>query len=296
MLQKVLHNNFQRTKYFENVTTKQQYPVLDEETNIKYLIPNIEYPFNAYRIQVTDLGTSETKYLCPREQRYLKRMRRFALPLEGIAFTTNPVKALILSTEPNSKDLSRLTEMIFKLKDILRCSPALFPKSNIDNLIVDAVLCIRDNNKVENVEERYFVLCVTVRGNTFSLISPKMTEELDWRTLERGYQFSLTSCLYRASWKWSRKNLMNLDGFSPRDKDLGLFREAKKCINNHPLCSKYIKITGEGRPGIYLVDPYTFKVLRSWDFTKLVDNTSGHTKSNYQTTAPSIYGLQDEKW
>lgn len=294
---RILHDNFKRTNNFNKVTAKQQFPIFDDDDlELKYLIPNIEYPFDAYRLQVTNNLTNEIKYLCPIEERYRRRMLLFTHPVLSTSFTTNPIKAAIFTAAMNLNGKETAMTQLLKLKDIVRCSPTLFPKVNVDDLSFDAVLCIQDQNNIAEVNERNFILCVTVVGNTFTLISPTVNLDLRWKCRERGYRFSLTSCLHRATWRWHRKNLMDLNGFTPSDPDLGLLKEARKCIKNHPLCSKYSEITGQGRPGVYLIDPYTFKVLRSWDFNLTVENSIGHRRSNYKSALPTVYGLNGERW
>lgn len=260
---KGIHERFQRSGYLKDTYLPQQYPIKATDLEDTFLLPNIENPFDARRIVAVNTETDQRYYLTPRAERYRRSLYKDFAPIGALAWRTSPVGALLFPSSPGFDHFSA-GAVCQQLKQIRLCSAKFFPTGNDDDYEIMDEPCYLAPVIGDTIDVLRFVVAITTMNNTFVLHKQKNINDL---VIEndywRGYSLSLSSCLYRATWQWPKHELLGLPGHRKHDKYSGIIAEARSCLQNHPLCTKTHRIDGKGRPGIYILEPSTFKVLRS---------------------------------
>lgn len=258
-----IHERFHRSSYLNDTYLPQQYPIKATNLEDTFLLPNIENPFDARRIVAVNTETDQRYYLSSRAEKYRKSLHKDLYPIGALTWKTSPVAALMFPSAPGFDHFSA-SAVLQQLRQVRRCTTKFFPTGKDDDYEIMDESCYLAEPLKDTVDTLRFIVAITTMNNTFVLHKQKNLHDLVVENdYWRGYSLSLSSCLHRATWQWSKQELVGLPKHNKNDKYLGIITEARACLQNHPLCAKTKYISGKGRPGIYILEPASFKVLRS---------------------------------
>lgn len=274
------HRKFKRSKYLEETFLDKQYPIkFEKHDQDAYLIPNIEYPFNQCRIAFQDADNDKTYYLYPRKETYRTRLLHSLYPTEALGWTENPVEALMFSSSSGYRQLSAL-QAVSKIKDIAKCSIGFLPDEG-DWFNIDTQVCWQAESMSDTDDEVFFIIAIALLGNTFMINKPRqLKRKISWDESVKGYTLNLSSCLHRATWRWTKEELAQIAARTKLDPYSGIIKEAKQCLYNHPLCRKKRYAPHIGLPEIYLLDPVSFRINHVERFNNVA---LVHTAADYES-------------
>lgn len=271
------HKKFLRSGYFQGSLIDKQYPIKMASTDHDaYLIPNIEYPFDQCRVVVAN--TEGRWYLSPRKESFRTSLMCEFDPIAALKWSENPLDALMFTTSSGYRQLSSIKALNL-IRDIAKCSIDFMP-SDTNWYDIGLQVCCQAEPLIDTNDEAYFIVAIVTMGNTFMIHKQKkFKRSLSWDETIKGYSFNISSCLHRATWKWSTEELKQIAARTKMEPYDGIMKEAKQCLYNHPLVKKKKYVTHIAKPEIYLLDPITFRILKVERMTNI---EIVHSASRYQ--------------